>query len=317
MSAVSKNIAQRFYSHCVRSNTFRHANRAHVAGPVKFTRSPFVPTGRIAGCLKVHQQRLFNSSKHDDSADYVAPAAKSSEPIVLSETEKLKAPLELTEMMIEVLEHWCDELPGDPPALSYDPDGSLKRKLNQFMEKITLKDLDKFFSGNPHLNLEKRGFDDFEILLICRMAKFCGGGDRKFVNLNYNNSGDAGCAPIADYLVKQSHLRSLFLTSNNITDKGIERLSGALLFNRNLEILELRKNQITDEGVGFLLAALQGHASLKTLFLSDNLISDSGAVRLVTRLPEDCKIWLQNSPNISEKTRTALVETCGKVKVKF
>eukprot|EP00397_Hematodinium_sp_SG-2012_P022208 GEMP01022995.1.p1 GENE.GEMP01022995.1~~GEMP01022995.1.p1 ORF type:complete len:322 (+),score=53.95 GEMP01022995.1:198-1163(+) len=225
----------------------------------------------------------------------------------------LKAPTELADQCIEALEHMAMSLPGDNIALQYDVDGSVKRKVTSLSTKLPLRKWKQLFDRNPHVHLDKAGLNDFDILVIGRLARFHTGQEIKMINLNNNKCGDSGCEATAEHFLRHLSLRSFFLSANGVTDKGVASLAEQLRTNRTVQILELRKNKITDEGAMILVAALEKQDTLNSLFLSDNQITDTGALALAKLAAQkNLKVWMMGN-NVSAAMQASISSNVGKL----
>ncbi|CAD7970904.1 unnamed protein product [Amoebophrya sp. A120] len=110
--------------------------------------APPTPTGgntsESGGDDKNDGQEEVQQTSHTGSSQMQASTSSSSKPpagvefVIPSEFAKLKAPNETVSQVIEALEHFCEELPGEPPALQYDADGAVRRTYTSFVTKCSV-----------------------------------------------------------------------------------------------------------------------------------------------------------------------------------
>jgi len=133
------------------------------------------------------------------------------------------------------------------------------------------------------------------------------------VNLAHNLVGDAGCAAIADLVIKNPTVRRLNLDHNIIADEGLKSLSRAIsATNTQVKGVYLACNQISSKGLISLSQALKSITGEIVVDLSDNkLVSRSGIGAIVDPdLSLDYKLLKVFKPSMSGDGKSVNSRTC-------
>ncbi|KAH3762193.1 transport protein Sec24 [Pelomyxa schiedti] len=102
--------------------------------------------------------------------------------------------------------------------------------------------------------------------------------------LRGNSIGDEGASKIAESLVSNKSLVSLYLERNSIGAEGASKIAESLVSNKSLVSLDLGWNSIGDEGASKIAESLVSNKSLVSLYLGGNSIGDEGASKIAESL---------------------------------
>jgi hypothetical protein len=85
--------------------------------------------------------------------------------------------------------------------------------------------------------------------------------------------GDCGAQNVADFLMHDEMVGTLWLRSCNIGPHGLKAISEALKYNHAIKSLNVTFNQIGDEGAKALISALNHNVCITALYLQDQTIA--------------------------------------------
>ena len=140
--------------------------------------------------------------------------------------------------------------------------------------------------------LTKNDFGDIGTQLLIDQIK-----DNAFIvelNLSSTNIGAKGGTIIFNYLINQSSIISLDLSSkegiyrNRICSEGVRLIEFVLKKNFFLEKIDLSSNSLKNKGLEYIANGLKSNKTLKTLILANNEINENGICHMAKLC--DCKL---------------------------
>lgn len=223
-------------------------------------------------------------------------------------TSTIKEPDQIAEWVTEQITHVISlKQDGLCAAAQYDLTGHVLKRASLFQSRVPEKKIEKLLESGQYIHLDKLGLDDFDTLVLSRIARFVN-PRISLLDLNSNpDIKDAGGEHIARHVIAHTAIQSLFLSGCGLTDAGVTSIAASVSRNKDLGILELRKNAITDEGVEAITSAVlsNSHVRPMSIYLSGNLISDKGALSLAKAVLQrpHLKFWAMDSPAISQEAK--------------
>lgn len=269
-----------------------------------------------------HQEASRETAYSDNQASQKISYATASEG-PRRQAPSMRNPDEVADIIIEQLEHVDSDLPGSSAALDYDLDGTVRRKYNQFNDKVNGKKIRQLLQGERVL-LDRLDLDEFDTRIIARTLR---NKNPKMEHLDLNSNrrlGPDGVNHLCEHvLTKNCNLTALFLSGCGLGDTGVVVLAEAIKINSSLEILELRHNTISHEAAPALAEALLENETLESLFLSNdqwcdasrqNCLGDVGVLVLADAVKErsrKLKVALQRN-GISAETQAQVQQNLGR-----
>ena len=230
-----------------------------------------------------------------------------------SVTSTILEPDQIADWVSEQLTHdLILNLSGKSEAAQYDLSGNVMKRTEILRSKFTEKQLRSLMEHGKYLHLDKKGLDDFDILVVARTLRFMN-QSCELLDVNGNPIGDFGFDHITKHVVPFTPLKSLFASGCLLSDTSISSLVGPWIRNDALSVLELRNNMISDKGAVELAEAILENKFEReiTIYLSGNKISDEGAVALTKAVMSKIaplKIWLPQNTQISQEAKDEIMK---------